>query len=80
MFGDALSNSLSLLINESFEGEIFPDRLKEAQIVSLHKSGKLTDLNNHRPIAFLNTISKIFEKSSVSILGILTNVQNEKTF
>ena len=69
MFGDVLSNRLSLLINKSYEEGIFPDRLKEAKIVSLHKSGKLTDLNNHRPIAFLNTISKIFEKKQCLNFG-----------
>ena len=58
MFGDVLSNRLSLLMNKSYEEGIFPDRLKEAKIVSLHKSGKLNDPNNYRSISLLNSISR----------------------
>ena len=41
---------------------IFPDILKHAKIVPLHKSGARDEATNFRPISILHVISKIFEK------------------
>ena len=41
---------------------IFPDKLKIAKIIPLHKGGKIDEINNYRPISILSSLSKIFEK------------------
>jgi len=58
----ALSVPIARLINMSFGTGIFPDILKEAHIVPVHKSGSEYEVCNYRPISVLSYISKIFEK------------------
>ena len=41
---------------------IFPDKLKIAKIIPLHKGGKIDEITNYRPISILSSLSKIFEK------------------
>ena len=41
---------------------IFPDELKWADIIPIHKKDSTTDKENYRPISLLPTISKIFER------------------
>jgi len=41
---------------------IYPNYLREAQIVPLHKSGDSTICSNYRPICLLPQLSKIIEK------------------
>jgi hypothetical protein len=41
---------------------VFPDRLKYAIIVPVHKKGDKNMVFNHRPISILTSINKIFEK------------------
>ena len=57
-----LSTPLAKLINMSFSSGIFPDSLKRANIVPIHKSGSRTDIRKYRPISILPMYSKIFEK------------------
>ena len=40
----------------------FPDALKIAKVIPLHKGGCTLDLNNFRPISLLSIFHKIFEK------------------
>ena len=40
----------------------FPDQMKLAEVVPLHKSKEIFLLNNYRPISLLITISKLLEK------------------
>ena len=40
----------------------FPNSMKIAEIVPLHKGGDETQCNNYRPISLLITISKVLEK------------------
>ena len=53
---------LAHIFNLSLQQGIFPDKLKQSEIVPIHKSGKLDSSDNYRPIALLNSISKILKK------------------
>ena len=55
-------NHLSALINMSFEDGAFPNCLKSAIIIPLHKGGDKEQASNYRPIALLPTLSKIMER------------------
>ena len=59
---DHLVIPITSLINRSIQQGIFPQKLKEAYVLPLFKSGSRDDPNNYRPISILPTISKIFER------------------
>ena len=50
------------IINLSFQTGIFPDILKVAKVIPLHKGGSTQELNNFRPISLLSIFDKIIEK------------------
>lgn len=59
-----LAAPLTILINQSFNGECFPEKLKVAKIKPLlKKGGNKNNIAHYRPIALLPAISKIFEKA-----------------
>jgi hypothetical protein len=58
----ALSPILTYLNNESFLEGVFPDSLKIAKVIPVHKSGDVKCISNYRPISILSTFSKISEK------------------
>lgn len=62
ILSDELLGPLSSLINETFETGIFPDELKIAKVIPLHKKGDICDVQNYRPISLLPIFSKIYEK------------------
>lgn len=71
------------LINMSFRDGCFPSHLKKTKIILIHKKGSKSDIDNYRPIAILNTLSKIFEKVIADRLirffnkwEIFSNIQN----
>ncbi|RVE44642.1 hypothetical protein evm_010728 [Chilo suppressalis] len=53
----------------SLNTSIFPDALKETNIVPIFKKGDKYDIINYRPVSILNTFSKIFEKIICPILN-----------
>ena len=59
---DVLLTPLCIVINQSLTTGIFPDKLKIAKIVPVHKKDDVTIIDNYRPISVLPAISKIFEK------------------
>ena len=63
LFKKEFSKPLSDMINMSFNQAVFPNMLKIANVIPVHKKGDQLDCNNYRPISLLSNISKIFEKS-----------------
>ena len=57
-----LIDRLVELINESMITGIFPEVMKEAEVVPLFKSKSPLEVGNYRPISLLLTVSKILEK------------------
>ena len=51
------------MINISFNQGVFPNILKIANVIPIHKKGDKLGCNNYRPISLLSNISKILEKS-----------------
>ena len=62
VLNELISPLLVILINESFSTGIFPDKLKIAKVIALHKKSATDDPANYRPISLLSVFSKIFEK------------------
>ena len=62
IIGHSVSPLLALLVNESFQSGIFPDKLKIAKVISLFKKGNPELPSNYRAISLLPVFSKIFEK------------------
>lgn len=58
-----ISAPVSHAVNLSFTEGIFPEILKVAQIVPVHKKGDKKEPGNYRPIALLPVLSKIIEKA-----------------
>ena len=57
-----ISRPLTTIINQSLNTGIFPDKLKLAKIIPVHKKGSKHSTENYRPISLLPSISTIFEK------------------
>jgi hypothetical protein len=56
-----LTEPLTLLINQSLKAGIFPDKLKLAKIIPIHKKDDVHLLENYRPISVLPSLSKVVE-------------------
>ena len=57
-----ISKSVTLVINQSLHTGIFPDLLKIAKVIPIHKKDDNTILDNYRPISILPALSKVFER------------------
>ena len=57
-----VSESLILIVNDSFNKGIYPNKLKTAKIVALHKKGTSDNPTHYRPISLLSIFSKIIAK------------------
>ena len=53
---------LCYIINISFSTGVFPNILKIAKVIPLHKGGSSLELNNYRHISLLSVFDKIMEK------------------
>ena len=58
----SFTETLTKIINKSFDEGYFPHQLKVARVVPIHKGGAKTNVSNYRPISLLNAFSKIYEK------------------
>lgn len=63
-----IAKPLTHIINFSINEGVFPDRMKVAKIIPLHKKGDTSEADNYRPISLLPVFSKIQEKIMYSRL------------
>ena len=57
-----IADSISIIVNLSFESGTVPNQLKLARVCPIFKNGSGKEFNNYRPISVLPSFSKIFEK------------------
>ncbi|CAB3994109.1 RNA-directed DNA polymerase from mobile element jockey [Paramuricea clavata] len=60
--GDAIHDYLLHIFNLVLGTGIFPDDLKLAKIIPIHKEGDKAECGNYRPISVIPTVAKILEK------------------
>lgn len=54
--------AITHVFNLSLKNGKFPDSLKKARIVPIHKNGDKNETSNYSPVSILPAISKIIEK------------------
>ena len=59
---EELLHPLEILFNNSLDEGVFPQQMKEAYVVPLHKGKSKYETTNYRPISLLITMSKPLEK------------------
>ena len=57
-----ITTVLTMLINKIILEGVYPDVLKKAAVIPVHKGGDKLDINNYRGISLLPVINKIVEK------------------
>ena len=57
-----ISESFSLIVNDSFCKGSYPGNLKIGKVVAPHKKGSTDNPSNYRSISLLSVFSKIFDK------------------
>ena len=59
---DVISPILCILFNFCIISGVYPNQMKEAEIIPIFKKGKKERATNYRPISILSKFDKIFEK------------------
>ena len=59
------SKAITLIVNQSLNTGIFPDKLKCAKVIPIYKKGDNTNLDIYRPISILPTGSNFFRKGNL---------------
>ena len=59
---DDIFEHLSIIFNISFATGIFPEKLKVAKVIPIHKKDSKLEYSNYRPISLLSNADKILEK------------------
>ena len=59
---DAASHYLPKICNNSKKDHIFPESLKLADVIPMHKNDERTNKENYRPVSLLPITSKLFER------------------
>ena len=58
----AVAQHLTIIFNQSIREGCFPQAMKTAKIIPLHKGNSVLSVSNYRPISLLPIFSKIFER------------------
>ena len=58
-----LAPIITHIINLSISKGVFPQDLKLAKVIPIHKSGDVFDKTNYRPVSVLICLSKLFERT-----------------
>ena len=59
---DDICEHLSIIFNASFATRIFPEKLKFAKVIPIHKKDPKLKCSSYRPISLLSNIDKILAK------------------
>ena len=59
---------LTFILNQSLLTGIFPDSLKIAKVIPVHKKENRELMDNYRPVSLLNAFSKVFERAAYNQL------------
>ena len=59
---DILANFITDHFNYCIAYSEFPDELKHADVIPVHKKNEKCEKRNYRPVSILTNISKIYEK------------------
>ena len=57
-----LVDGLVIVFNKSSQERCFPEVLKLARVILIHKGGETTDPTNYRPISLSSVFEKLIEK------------------
>ena len=58
----ATAQALNIIFNRSIREGLFPQAMKKAKIIPLHKGDSVLNVSNYRPISILPIFSKIYER------------------
>jgi hypothetical protein len=58
----AITDTLTYVYNNCLDKSYFPNALKKAKVIPVHKSGSTSNPTNYRPISILSVLSKPLEK------------------
>jgi hypothetical protein len=59
---DIIVKPLTIIINQSLHNGIFPQKMKIAKVLPLHKKNENYLFDNYRPVSLLPSLSKLLEK------------------
>ena len=62
VIGNEICKSLTLIINQLIETEIYPENFKIAKTTPIHKKGDKNVISNYRLVSLLPTLAKVFER------------------
>lgn len=62
LIGKEIAQNITITFNLSLKSCKFPDVMKIAKVIPLHKKGDNTQFNNYRPVSLLPAFSKIYER------------------
>lgn len=72
-----IAEPICIIVNQSFQNNIFPYHLKYAELKPIYKKGEKQNPDNYRPISILPSFSKIFEKVAFQQLSNFLEKSNQ---